>query len=155
MPARLVTEETEGTGTEEHGGNGITRRNGETGTNGVFRFLPRSGAPRGSSNSTLFRQATKNWRDCRAPRSGPDPGTLADVPYNKTTGAISIEAAIEVHRSLGPGLLESSYVICLHYELSQRALRFDSQRAVPVRYQDITLPSAYRIDLIVEDLIAG
>ena len=77
---------------------------------------------------------------------------LADVPYNTITGSI-IEAAIEVHRALGPGLLESSYVTCLHYELSRRGLRFDSQRAFPIRYKDITLPSAYRIDLIVEDLI--
>ncbi len=77
---------------------------------------------------------------------------LADVPYNKTTGAI-IEAAIEVHRALGPGLLESSYMTCLHYELAHHGLRFDSQRAVPIRYKDITLPSAYRIDLIVEDQI--
>ena len=51
---------------------------------------------------------------------------LADVPYNKTTGSI-IEAAIEVHRTLGPGLLESSYVIGLHYELAHRGMRFDSQ----------------------------
>ena len=77
---------------------------------------------------------------------------LADLPYNKTTGSI-IEAAIEVHRALGPGLLESSYTTCLHYEFAQRGLRFDSQRAVPIRYKDITLPSAYRIDLIVEDQI--
>jgi GxxExxY protein len=77
---------------------------------------------------------------------------LADVPYNKTTGSI-IEAAIEVHRTLGPGLLESSYTTCLHYELAHHALRFDSQRAVPIRYKDITLPSTYRIDLIVEDQI--
>ena len=77
---------------------------------------------------------------------------LADVPYNKTTGSI-IEAAIEVHRALGPGLLESSYMTCLHHELTHRGLRFDSQRAVPIRYKDITLPSAYRIDLIVEEQI--
>jgi GxxExxY protein len=77
---------------------------------------------------------------------------LADLPYNKTTGSI-IEAAIEVHRTLGPGLLESSYTTCLHYEMGQRALRFDCQRAVPIRYKDITLPGAYRIDLIVDDLI--
>ena len=42
---------------------------------------------------------------------------------------------------------------CLHYELSHRGLRFDSQRAVPIHYKDITLPSAYRVDLIVEDQI--
>jgi GxxExxY protein len=77
---------------------------------------------------------------------------LADVPYNRTTASI-IEAAIDVHRALGPGLLESSYMTCLHYELSHRGLRFDSQRAVPIHYRDIILPSAYRVDLIVEDQI--
>jgi len=77
---------------------------------------------------------------------------LADVPYNKTTGSI-IEAAIEVHRTLGPGLLESTYMTCLHYELSQQGLRFEPQRAVPIQYKHITLSAAYRIDLIVEDQI--
>jgi hypothetical protein len=71
----------------------------------------------------------------------PDRCMLADVPYNRITGAI-IEAAIEVHRALGPGLLESSYMTCLHYELSHRGLRFDAQRSVPIHYKDITLPSA-------------
>jgi GxxExxY protein len=78
---------------------------------------------------------------------------LADLPYNNTTGSI-IEAAIEAHRTLGPGLLESSYIPCLHYEIGQRGLRFDCQRAVSIRYKDIMLPAAYRVDLIVDDLIA-
>jgi len=77
---------------------------------------------------------------------------LADVPFNRITGAI-IESAIEVHRQLGPGLLESSYLPCLHYELSQRSVRFESQRSVPIVYKHIALAAAYRIDLIVEDEI--
>jgi GxxExxY protein len=77
---------------------------------------------------------------------------LANLPYNHITGGI-IEAAIEVHRTLGPGLLESSYFDCLQYELSQRGVRFDCQRTVPVVYKHITLTSTYRIDLIVEDQI--
>jgi GxxExxY protein len=77
---------------------------------------------------------------------------LADVPYNRITGAI-IESAIEVHRQLGPGLLESSYVPCLQYEFSHRGLRVEYQRHVPIVYKQITLAAPYRIDLIVEDEI--
>jgi GxxExxY protein len=77
---------------------------------------------------------------------------LADVPYNKITGAI-IESAIDVHRQIGPGLLESSYLPCLHYELSQRGLKFECQRSVPIVYKDIILAAAYRIDLLVENEI--
>ena len=78
----------------------------------------------------------------------PFAGMLADVPYNSITGAI-IESAIDVHRQLGPGLLESSYLPCLQYELSQRNLVFECQRAVPIVYKQITLAASYRIDLIV------
>jgi GxxExxY protein len=77
---------------------------------------------------------------------------LADAPFNDLTGSI-IGAAIEVHRHLGPGLLESSYLPCLQYELSERGLQFDAQRAVPIVYKHITLASVYRLDLIVNDLI--
>jgi GxxExxY protein len=77
---------------------------------------------------------------------------LVDAPFNKTTGTI-IEAAIAVHRERGPGLLESSYLRCLQYELTEHGLRFDCQRAVPIAYKRLTLPAGYRIDLIVEDLI--
>ena len=56
---------------------------------------------------------------------------LVDAPYNDVTAAI-IGAAIEVHRQLGPGLLESSYLECLQYEMSERGLRFEAQRAIPI-----------------------
>ena len=79
-------------------------------------------------------------------------GMLTEAPFNKITGSI-IESAIEVHRQLGPGLLESSYLPCLQYELSQRSLRFDCQRQVPIAYKQIALTTSYRIDLIVEDEI--
>jgi GxxExxY protein len=72
--------------------------------------------------------------------------------FNELTGRI-IGAAIEVHRVLGPGLLESSYVPCLHHELAQAGLRFEAQRIVPVVYKGVTLSSSYRVDLIVEDLV--
>src|SRR4051812_13891593 len=77
---------------------------------------------------------------------------LVDTPFNAITGTI-IEAAIDVHRQLGPGLLESSYRRCMRYELAERGLRFECERAVPIVYKRLTLPAAYRLDLIVEGLI--
>ena len=64
-----------------------------------------------------------------------------------------IGAAIEVHKHLGPGLLESTYTPCFHYELHARNLRFVAQRAVPIVYKGMPLDSSYRIDLIVEDSV--
>jgi GxxExxY protein len=62
-----------------------------------------------------------------------------------------IGAAIEVHRALGPGLLESAYETCLSHELSGRAVSFRRQVPIPVRYKGIDLDCGYRADLVVED----
>jgi GxxExxY protein len=64
-----------------------------------------------------------------------------------------IGAAIEVHRELGPGLLESSYAPCLVSQLRAGALRYETQRVVPITYKGQELDTCYRIDLIVEDLV--
>jgi GxxExxY protein len=72
--------------------------------------------------------------------------------HNITTSEI-IGAAIEVHRKLGPGLLESIYAGCLKRELHDRKLRYVSERSIPVVYKGTTLDLSYRIDLIVEDRI--
>jgi len=64
-----------------------------------------------------------------------------------------IGAAIEVHRHLGPGLLESIYEECLCYELTQVGLRFQRQVPLPVNYKGMKLESAYKMDLLVEDAI--
>ena len=61
-----------------------------------------------------------------------------------------IGGAIEVHRSLGPGLLESAYEECLAYELKLRGLRFDRQRQLPIRYKGVALDCGYRLDFVVE-----
>ncbi len=61
--------------------------------------------------------------------------------------------AIEVHRALGPGLLESAYEECLCYELAQGGIRFLRQVALPVRYKGVTLDCGYRMDLLVDDLV--
>jgi GxxExxY protein len=64
-----------------------------------------------------------------------------------------IGAAIEVHRELGPGLLESAYEECLCYELSQRGLTFRRQVGLPVRYKSIRLSCGFVADLIVEEAV--
>ncbi len=66
------------------------------------------------------------------------------------TGRI-IGAAIEVHRRLGPGLLESTYETCLSYELNLSGLMIKRQIPIPIFYRDAKLDSGYRIDMIVED----
>jgi GxxExxY protein len=61
--------------------------------------------------------------------------------------------AIEVHRALGPGLLESAYEECLCYELAQQGLPFSRQVPLPVRYKNVRLDCGYRMDLLVDDLV--
>ena len=62
-----------------------------------------------------------------------------------------IGCAIEVHRELGPGLLESTYEQCLAYELKNKNLNFKLQHSLPVEYKDIRLDCGYRVDLLVEN----
>ncbi len=64
------------------------------------------------------------------------------------TGKI-IGAAIEVHRNLGPGLLESAYEVCLAYELQLRNLKVERQQQLPIIYKGVKLSCDYRIDLLV------
>ena len=73
-------------------------------------------------------------------------------PYDGLTGSI-IAAAIEVHRTLGPGLLEATYEACLIFELKQAGLRVECQKAVPVEYRDVKLDCGYRLDLLVEESV--
>lgn len=71
---------------------------------------------------------------------------------NKISGEV-IGGAIEVHRELGPGLLESAYENCLRYELQQRGLRVEQQVAQPVFYKGLQLECGYRLDLLVENQV--
>jgi GxxExxY protein len=64
-----------------------------------------------------------------------------------------IGAAIDVHRHLGPELLESAYQTCLAFELSQRGLRFEQQKSLPVHYKEVKLDCGYRMDFVVENEI--
>ncbi|HWQ03518.1 MAG TPA: GxxExxY protein [Candidatus Nitrosotenuis sp.] len=67
---------------------------------------------------------------------------------NELTHAV-IGAAIEVHRALGPGLLESAYEECLAKELQLRGISFERQKPLPVVYKDVKLECGYRVDLLV------
>jgi GxxExxY protein len=71
---------------------------------------------------------------------------------NQVTETI-MGAAIEVHRALGPGLLESAYEACLAYELGKRGFKVERQWPLPVVYRDVRLDCGYRIDLLVEESV--
>ncbi len=71
---------------------------------------------------------------------------------NEISGEV-IGACIEIHRTLGPGLLESAYEECLCYELSRRGLSFLRQLPLPVTYKEVKLDCGYRVDLIVADTL--
>ncbi len=79
-------------------------------------------------------------------------GTEIGMDENILTGEI-IGAAIEVHRHLGPGLLESAYEECMMHELMSRKLGVKRQLELPLMYKGIKLNTHYRIDLLVNDLV--
>ena len=60
-----------------------------------------------------------------------------------------VDAALLVHRELGPGLLESAYEQCLAFELARRGLTVERQKELPIRYQGMRIDAGYRIDLLV------
>jgi len=62
-----------------------------------------------------------------------------------------IGCAIQVHRELGPGLLESTYEQCVAYELNQAKIPFKIQHPIPVSYKEIKLDCGYRVDLLIDD----
>jgi GxxExxY protein len=77
---------------------------------------------------------------------------ITEEESNTITGKI-IGAAIDVHRALGPGLLESAYEACLTYELRMRKLKVESEKPIPIFYKDVMLDCGYRADLVVEDQV--
>jgi GxxExxY protein len=74
------------------------------------------------------------------------------VELNKITEQI-IGAAIDVHRALGPGLLESAYEECLCHELGLRQVPFERQRPLPLSYKKVKLDCGYRLDLLVSSAV--
>lgn len=74
------------------------------------------------------------------------------MEINKITEII-IGCAIEVHKILGPGLLESAYEECLFFEIQKAGLFVERQKPIPVVYKEIKLECGYRIDLLVENIV--
>ena len=71
---------------------------------------------------------------------------------NKITEGI-IGAAIEVHKNLGPGLLESAYQAALAYELTEHGFKIEQQKSLPLLYKNVKLESGYRLDFLVNDKV--
>ncbi|HTS54604.1 MAG TPA: GxxExxY protein [Burkholderiales bacterium] len=97
----------------------------------------RAARGRDGASRAQLRETHLNHIDTEAPR---------DLLSERVIGA-----AIEVHRVLGPGLLESAYEECLCYELSVRGLRFRRQVEIPVVYKAIHLECGYKMDLVVDE----
>lgn len=78
--------------------------------------------------------------------------TYAPIPgrTNATSGLV-VDAAIAVHTTFGPGLLESTYVKCLAHELRKRGAHVEEEVLLPIRYDGMRIDGAYRIDLLVND----
>jgi GxxExxY protein len=77
---------------------------------------------------------------------------IDNARLNHVTGNI-LAGAIEVHRVLGPGLLEAPYMLCLEYELTERGLAYVTQQPIALTYKTLRLNAVYRIDLVVEDVV--
>lgn len=75
---------------------------------------------------------------------------MVDAPEALTSRVIGL--AIEVHRALGPGLLESAYEECLCFELTSHGIHFNRQVPLPVVYKSVRLDCAYRMDIVIEKL---
>lgn len=77
---------------------------------------------------------------------------MSESEINAITSAI-IHSAIEVHKALGPGLLESAYEACLAYELRNQGFQVEVQKPLPLVYKDVNLDCGYRIDLLVNNVV--
>ena len=80
------------------------------------------------------------------------PTPTTEYRYREVTEGI-IGAAIEVHRALGPGLLESAYCACLAHEFTMRGMRFLREVFVDIDYKSLHVPNAYRVDFVVEESV--
>jgi len=64
-----------------------------------------------------------------------------------------VDIAINIHKQLGPGLLESVYAKCFYYELTQREINFEIEKAVPIIYNDLNIDEGLRLDCLVDQLV--
>src|ERR1700722_4338366 len=68
-------------------------------------------------------------------------------------GAIIVDSAVAVHSALGPGLLERAYQLCLAHELTMRGVQSHSEVKLPLRYRELVIEDAYRVDLLLNDVV--
>lgn len=80
-------------------------------------------------------------------------GHNALPPATEQVAADIVDAGVAVHRTLGPGLLESAYEACLAHELERRGRAVQRQVAVPIVYQGTRLDAGYRVDLLIDDVV--
>ena len=71
----------------------------------------------------------------------------------EAVGRQVVDAAIKVHRALGPGLLESAYQHCLAYELRKRGLHVECEVQLPVIYDGVKIDAGYRVDMLIQDCV--
>lgn len=71
----------------------------------------------------------------------------------ETVAHLIVDAAVQVHKAFGPGLLESAYQACLAYGLQQRGIPVDTEVLQPVIYGDVTIDAGYRLDMLLDSLI--
>ncbi len=64
-----------------------------------------------------------------------------------------VDIAINIHKELGPGLLESVYAKCFYYELNKREIKFEKQKEVPIIYRSLRIDDGLRLDLLIEELL--
>ncbi|HYH15915.1 MAG TPA: GxxExxY protein [Flavisolibacter sp.] len=76
-----------------------------------------------------------------------------EIEFREYVGKEIVDIAFQLHRTLGPGLLEKVYESCFCYELSKRNIRFVTQKKVPIIYDNIVFDDGLRLDLLVEDMI--
>ncbi len=75
------------------------------------------------------------------------------TPQEEEIGAAIVDAALKVHRALGPGLLEKVYEICLAHELKKKGFEVSRQVSLPIEYDGITFDEGLRMDILVQDLV--
>lgn len=148
-----------GLGLYEVNGGNLTKASGRQGgpaREGKEELGPFDRSPASSRVLRGHRPRNRLTRaECTQPRAGAADTRSMDSQA-RTCWAVTNEvigASIEVHRSVGPGLLETAYEECLVRELSLRGLAFERQRAISLEYKGIEIPNAYRVDLLVEKLV--
>ena len=107
----------------------------------------------GKRGHTLYRNERKNTPQRRKEREEKKIGN-GKVEGIEKVATIIVDTAIKVHKTLGPGLLESAYQKCHAHELRNRGLKVELEVIVPIRYDGESIDAGYRIDTLVEGIVA-